>query len=384
MQSIYGSGGVTTPSPNIDYDYLQNGRYFNWTDEEISSAQNKETPLGLGTGLYNHNSGLLTTHSAGPASTNYFNFAEKAVSFLSAGYTDSQVFSESSMYIVFIERNGDGSISYGTHSDPNIALSDPTYAAHINYTTPDNLAQNYYALNPVRFDESMLNNPVSQSRFEFGDQIIATRNIYKTNGAEIKAGDILTVIRINGNGLPVVNSIPPAWLSKTEQTYFNAYTGEVDTPHEDNGFYQGETYSYVLDPAGHPVMVSLTFTIEIEFFRKGGGYQIYGKRKNAVIFSGAKIWANPYDFDSWIRQDDDWFQLNSFGIGSNFADKLEHNSWSTTSKNFEIGDTLGENETYICTLGFNKVPIRNPRPYGPTYYSYEYVDIHMPVTWSLE
>ena len=365
-------------------EYIQKGRYFNWTPEEIQAVEYKQTPLGVGTSLYSYNDNLLTTLSnADTVYTSYHDFADKAVSLLSAGYLEDDVFSGTQRYIVRITQGGDGSYLYWHHLDPNPDLSDPNVLTHVSYNTQEYIAQYYYALNPVKFTDDMISNP-NNSRFEVGDQIIATRNLYKQNGAEILEGDILTVIRISGDGYPVVNSSPNAGLGTHEQTYFDLYTPNPDTPHEDNGFYTGETFGYVLNPAGQPVMVGFSFTIEIELFRKGGGHEIYGKRKNAVTFAGAKIWANPYDLDSWLKQDNDWWQLNAFSIGSARAEAFTHNAWANTEKVFEVGDTIGENETYVCTFGFNKVPIQNPRTYGPTYYDYTYVDIYMPITWSLE
>ena len=263
----------------------------------------------------------------------------------------------------------------------------------IGSTFPDNeydkivteadLNQYYFCFQYVEFDESMI---VNRSIWEIGDRIVPIRDIGKPNkNVTLYEGTVYEVIRLMESGLPVINSYPSVILGEYEQTLFRpADEPNPDTPHEDNGFYTGESFAYVLNPTGQPVMVGLKFTIELELFRKDGGYQIYGKRKNAVVFSGARVWANPYDIDSWIRDDNDWFQLNTFGVGSVWIDGATHNAWSNKEKVFEIGDTIAENETYICTLGFNKVPIQNPRKYGPTYYDYTYVDIYMPITWSLE
>ena len=385
--SLFSSGGVTPGEPDIDYVYLQKGRYVNWTPEEIQAVEYKQTPLGVGTALYSYNDNLLTTlSSADTVYTSYFDFADKAVSLLSAGYLEDDVFSGTQRYIVRITQGGDGSYLYWHHLDPNPDLSDPNVLTHVSYNTQAYIAQYYYALTPVKFTDDMIETPdTSNSRFEVGDQIIATRDIFKSNGAEILQGNILTVVRINANGLPIVSSTPNSWLSTHEQSYFDLYTGEPDRPHEDNGFHVGETYSYIMSPSGSPVLVGGKFVIELKLFYNSQG-QIYGERKGGIQFQDFKIWANnEYGPSTWLRGDNDWFQLNLFALGSSYGDQVQHNSWTNLKKEFSPGDFIGENSTYICTLGFNKVELKNNRPYSSNvYYDYDMYDIHMPISWKVD
>lgn len=384
--SLFSSGGVNPELPNIDYVYLQKGRYFNWTPEEIQAVEYKQTLLGLGTSLYSYNDNLLTTLSdADTVYTSYHDFADKAVSLLAAGYQEDDVFSGTQRYIVKITQGGDGSYTYWTHLDPNPDLTDPNTLTHVSYNTQAYIAQYYYALNPVKFTDSMIEGPPNNSRFEVGDQIIATRDVSKSNGAFIKEGDILTVLRLNAEGYPVVSSVPNAGLGTYEQTWFDLYTGEPDRPHEDNGFHVGETYSYIMSPSGSPVLVGGKFVIELNLRYNEQG-QIYGERKGGIQFQDFKIWANnEYGPSTWLRGDNDWFQLNLFALGSSYGDQVQHNSWTNLKKEFSPGDFIGENSTFICTLGFNKVELKNNRPYSPNvYYDYDMYDIHMPISWKVD
>ena len=362
----------------------------------LTNAQNQEIedrikPMGIGTKLVPYTIGINSTDQI---SNNYKpNYVEQQHEiYISTGGqinpNTGELYGLPWNQTIFSENVAERSI----HTIEAVALNNNVLYYGLNHTGRSNslpliwytatyVEPRYFALEPVLFNESMYSDS-SNIGFQVGDKITPIQDIEKTHlNLTLYEGTIYEVISINPNGYPKINSEPTAILSSDQQALFILADF---TPHPDNGFYTGESYSYIIDSTGSPVVVGLKFTIDLDLYQTDQG-QVFGERKGAIQFSDFKIWANnEYGTENWLRTDNDWFQLNTFAYGSNDLTQNQINQFAYQTRTFEIGDPIEETANFTCTLGFNKVPKRNPRNYGGTYYSYEYRDIVFPISWHLE
>ena len=367
----------------------------------LTNAQNQEIedriqPMGIGTKLVPYTIGI---NSIDTISNEYKpNYIEQQFELYSTHWNQiiiNESVASRSIHTIEAVALNNNVVSYGlNHTGRSNSLPLIWYTA--SYVEP-----RYFALEPVLFNDSMYSDhPDAGNTSEY---IIALQPIKLNNYATpYPVGTILKIIGTGngGNSIRVEHPDFPRdtpytienqntghwqWLSINDKGVQWEYTDQAPSiPHPDNGLHTGESYSYIIDGAGSPVIVGLKFTIDLDLYQTQQG-QVFGERKGAIQFSDFKIWANnEYGTENWLRTDNDWFQLNTFAYGSNDLTQNQINQFAYQTRTFEIGDPIEETANFTCTLGFNKVPKRNPRNYGGTYYTYEYRDIVFPISWHLE